>query len=136
VRRILVGDDGDGVAVLGGKPTKQVQNLRRLAHRLTDVAKCVGEELEAAGIGGDVHVALDQVAKLGLEVDDTMKFVVAELGTNSLPDLVGVVLGAADKSTNVRGDGVEQPGNDALINHPPFRIASVVSGGSGSEVGG
>jgi hypothetical protein len=78
---------------------------------------------------------LDQVVKLGLKVNCAVKFIVAELAMDRVPDLVCGSFGTADDGTHILGHRVVQPGNDALINHDPFLVAAVVSGGSIGEVG-
>jgi hypothetical protein len=59
MRRLLCGDGRDDVAVLGAQSTQHVQDLTRLAHWLADVVESIGKLLEAAGVLGDVHIALD-----------------------------------------------------------------------------
>ena len=65
VRRLLGSDDRNSMAVLGGEAAKHVQDLGRLAHRLADIPKNVGELLQFAGVGCDVNVALDEGADRG-----------------------------------------------------------------------
>jgi hypothetical protein len=54
------------MAVLGAEPTEKGEHLAGLADGLADVVKGIGELLEMAGVTGDVHVALDEIAELGL----------------------------------------------------------------------
>jgi hypothetical protein len=93
VWRVLAGDDGDGVPVLWGEATEHVQHLRHLAHQLADVAQCVGEALEVAGVHHDVHVTLNQVTELGLKVNNSVKLVVPELVVDRVPDGYAIALG-------------------------------------------
>jgi hypothetical protein len=79
---------------------------------------------------------LDEVAELGFKVDGAVKFVVAELGMDRSPYLVCSGLGCTDEGSHILGDGVVQPRYDALIDHDPFRIVTVVSGGGGAEMRG
>jgi hypothetical protein len=65
-----------------------------------------------------------------------MELVVAELGMECSPDLVGIGLGCTNEGANIFGHRVVEPRDDALIDHCPFRIAAVGCGGSGGEVGG
>jgi hypothetical protein len=66
VRRVLAGDHRNSVAILGGETPEHVEDLRCLAHRLADIAQRVGELLQLAGVGLDIHVALDQAPELSL----------------------------------------------------------------------
>ena len=132
--RVLGGDHRNSVPLLGGEATEHVQHLRRLAHRLPDVAQSVGETFETAGVRRDVHVTLDQAAELGLKVDGSMKLVVAELVVDRVPDGVRRRLGNTHDRANVLGHGVVKPAQDALVDHDPVRITAVGAGGRRSEV--
>lgn len=54
------------MVVLGVKGTHHVQDLARLLNRLPDIAKSISKALEPASVLRDFHVALDEVAELGL----------------------------------------------------------------------
>jgi hypothetical protein len=77
VRQLPVGDHRNTVAVLGTKPTKEVEHLAGLADGLPDIAKRVSELLEAAVVASDVHVALNEIAKLGLQIHGAVELVVS-----------------------------------------------------------
>jgi hypothetical protein len=74
--------------------------------------------------------------KFSLKVDGAVELIVTELGVDRFPDLVGGGLGCANEGTNILGDRVVEPRDDALIDHGPFWIMTVIDGGSGGEVGG
>lgn len=71
-------DDGDDMPVLGVEPAEEVEHLAGVVDRLADVAKSISELLEVPGVLGHVHVTLDKVAELGLQVDCPMELVVAD----------------------------------------------------------
>ena len=128
MRRLLGGDDGDGVAILGAQPAQHVQDLAHLPHWLADIAERIGELLEASGVLGDVHIALDHVPKLYLQIDSAMELIVTELIVDSDPDAVRGRLRMAYDVAHILGDGVVQPTQDALINHTPIGIMALVGG--------
>lgn len=68
--------------------TEHVEHLRCLLNRLADVVEGIGEVLEAASVGGDVHIALHQIAELRLQIDSTMQLVVLKLIMDRVPDRV------------------------------------------------
>ena len=96
MQRLLGGDQRNGVAVLGAEPAEKVEHLAGLADGLTDVVKSIGELLEMAGVAGDVHVALNEVAELGLQVHGAVELVVAQLVLDAVLDDVRGGLGHAD----------------------------------------
>jgi hypothetical protein len=108
--------------VFGVQAGKKIEHLARLTNRLPNVPKRVGELLEVAGVLGDVHVALDKIAVLGLQVHGAVKLVVAELILDGVPDEVGGGLGHADNGEDLFGDGVVEPAEDALIEDALVRI--------------
>ena len=128
MRWVLGGDHRDGVLILGGETTEHVEDLGRLAHGLADIVQGVGELLQLAGVGLDVHVALEQAPELSLQVNGSVKLVIPELIMDRIPDGVRRGLGVVDDGTNVIGDGVVEPARDALVYHGPLAIAAV--GGS------
>ena len=103
VRRLLGRDHRDDVAVLGAEPAEKVEHLAGLADGLTDVVKSIGELLEMAGVAGDVHVALNEVAELGLQVHGAVKLIVMELILDGGPDEVGGGLGYTDDGEDLFG---------------------------------
>jgi hypothetical protein len=130
VGRLLCCDDGDDVSVLGIETTEKVKHLTCLVDGLADVAECVGELLEPAGVLSHVHVSLDEVAELGLQVDSAVELVVAELVLDGDPDGVGSWHGDADDGEDVFGDGVVQPTEQVLVDDAPIGITTL-SGGWG-----
>lgn len=76
VRRLLRRDGQDGVVVLGAEAAGEIEDVAGLANRLSKVAQCIGELLEATGVLRDVHVPPDKVVILDLQVDSTMQFIV------------------------------------------------------------
>jgi hypothetical protein len=125
VGRDLGGDHGHGVTILGVEPAEEVQHLRRLLHRLPDVAQCVGQALEMPGVRRDVHVALNQASELCLEVDSAMKLLITELVVDRVLDGVRRRLGNAHNRTDILGDSVD---------HYPVWITTVCGGRGRSEV--
>jgi hypothetical protein len=91
--------------------------------------------LESPGVRLDVHVSLNQVAELGLEVDSSVQLVVSELILDRVPDGERRCLGSTHDRPNVLGNGVVEPAQDALVHHDPLRIATVGGGRRRSEVG-
>lgn len=75
-----------------------------------------------------VHVALHQIAVLRLKVHDTVKFVVAELLADGLPDAVRRGLGCAHDVAHVLGDGDVELADDALVDDDPVRVVALRSG--------
>ena len=110
--------------------------MANLAHRLANIAETIGELLEVLGVLSNVHVALDKTPELGLKVDCAMKFVVAELGVDAVPDAVGGGVRRANDGAHVLGDRVVQPTQDALIEmrHLGSRRWIEVGGGETWEV--
>ena len=104
------------MAILGGETAEHVEDLGGLAHGLPDVAQSVGKLLQAASVGLDVHVALDPAPELGLQVDSSMKLVIAELIMDRVPYGVRGGLGSAD----ILGHSVVDPAEDALVYHGPL----------------
>lgn len=84
--RLLGGNRWHSVTILGRQAAKHIKHLRGFTNRLTDVAQCVGKALELSGVGGDVHVALDDGPELRVKVDGVMEFVVTELIMDRVPD--------------------------------------------------
>jgi hypothetical protein len=125
VRRVLAGDHRNSVAILGGETPEHVEDLRRLTHRLADIAQRVGELLQLAGVGLDIHVALDQALELGLQVNSAVKLMVPELIMDRVPDGVGRSLGGTNNGTHILGDSIVQPAKDTLIYHGPLGITAV-----------
>jgi hypothetical protein len=117
------GDHRFDVAVLGIEPTKKVEDLTWLRHRLADVAKAVGELLQARGVLGDVHVALMKRAELSLVVGGSLKFVVAEHAFDVTPDSERRGVRLVDDVEDSLGDGGVEPIDDASINHALLGIA-------------
>lgn len=66
VRQLLRGDHRDGVAILRAETAEKIEHLALLENRLANIAKCVNELLEAAGVLGYVHVTLHEIAEFGL----------------------------------------------------------------------
>jgi hypothetical protein len=91
--------------VLGAQAAQHIEHLAHLTHRLADVAKRIGELLEAAGVLLDVHVALDKVPVLHFQIDGAVKFVVTNLGMDAGLDLVHRGFGTAHDGTHVLVDG-------------------------------
>jgi len=116
------------------RPTKHVEDLARLANWLPDIAQSVSKLLQPAGVGGDIHVALNETPKLCLEVDNAVEFLVPELIVDGSPDGVRRGLGRAYDGANVLGHGVVQPTEDALVCHGPLRVTAVGDGGRREEV--
>jgi hypothetical protein len=63
---MLGGDHWDGVPVLGAQPSEHVEDLRSFTNWLADIAQGISQALELAGVGGDVHIALDDAPELRL----------------------------------------------------------------------
>jgi hypothetical protein len=110
--------------------------LGSFAHGLTDVAQSIREAFEFARVGCDVHVSLNQVAKLSFKVDGTVELIIAELGMDGAPDFVGEGFGGAHDGADIFGHGVVKPAADAVISHGPVGIVAICGGGCDSEVGG
>ena len=92
------------MAIFGGEATKHIEYLRGFTNGLTDVAQGVSEALEFAGVGGDIHVALDKGSELRLEVHGAMELVVAELLADRAPDGICRRRRLAHNSADVFGD--------------------------------
>lgn len=120
-----IGDAGDVGAVLGVEAAQHVQHLTAIRHRLADVAKSVGKELEFGVVLGDREIALVEGAILGLEIDRAVELVVVEETVDGGPDGVGGGVGGAHDVEDVRGDGVVEPADEALINHGPIWIKAI-----------
>lgn len=86
VQRGLGGDDGLDVAVLWVEAAKKVEHLAGLEHRLANIAQAVGELLQPRCVLRHRHVTLLKGAELDLEVDTTLKLIVAEHAFNVAPD--------------------------------------------------
>lgn len=134
-------DRVDGVVVFGAEAAEEVQDLAGLTDWLacltdwlTDVAHGISELLEAAVLLRDVHVTLDEVAVLSMEVHDAVKLVVAKLVTDLVPDEMHRGLGSANDGEKILGDGVVQSADDALIDNSPLRVAALSWSWWGGEV--
>jgi hypothetical protein len=125
VRRVLAGDHRNSVVILGGETPEHVEDLRCLAHKLADITQRVGELLQLAGVGLDIHVALDQAPEFSLQVNSAVKLMAPELIMDRVPDGVGRSLGGTDNSTHIFGDSVVNPAKDTLIYHGPLGITAV-----------
>jgi hypothetical protein len=75
----------------------------------------------------NVHVALDKVAVLSLQVHGAVEFVVAELGMDGSPDRVRRGLGGAHDGAYVFVDGDVDPGQDALIQDDLVGVTALLS---------
>ena len=127
--RVLGGDHRNGVAVFGGETTEHVEDLGRLAHGLADIVQGVGELLQLAGVGLDVHVALDQAPELNLQVDRSVKLMIPKLIMDHVLDGERRGLGGADNGAHILGHSVVDPAEDALVYHRPLWITMVGRGG-------
>jgi hypothetical protein len=83
--------------------------------RLADVMECVGEVLQVTNILSNVHVSLDKVPKLGLEVHGMVEFVIKELIVDGVLDDVHGGLWDTHGGEHILGDRVVQPTQEALI---------------------
>ena len=72
--------------------------MARFTNRLPNITKSVGELLEATRVLGGVHVTVDKIAVLSLQVHGVVKLVVAELVVDGGPDLVHRGLGVRTMS--------------------------------------
>ena len=106
MRRLPRRDRRDGVTVLGAEATQHVEHLANLAHWLANFTETIGELLEVLGVLSNVHVFLDKTPELGRKVDCAMKFIVAELGVDAVPDAVGGGVWRANDGAHVLGDRV------------------------------
>lgn len=66
-------------------------------------------------VGGDSHIALEDVAEFCFNIDGPGKLVVAEDGFNARPDRTGTVVWLHGTTKDLRGDGSVQPRYDAEI---------------------
>lgn len=66
MRRVLGGDHRDDMPILGRETTEHVEDLGSLIDGLSDVTQGIGELLQPADVGLDVHVTLEQAPKLSL----------------------------------------------------------------------
>lgn len=128
VRWLLGGDHWNGMPIARVELAQEVEHLACLANGLADAAEGIGELLQAAGVGGDVHVALNKVAELSLQVDGTMKKVVTELLLDAVLDRVGSWLRHPNNGEDVLGDRVVDPAQNALIDDSPVRIMALRRG--------
>lgn len=132
---ILGGDDRHSMAVLRTESSEHVEDLGSVVDRLPDVAQSVSQVLEAAGVRRDIQLALHQAADFGLRKDSAMELVIPELSVDSSPDGVSGGVRNSDDGTDVLGDRIVEPAEDALIKHHPLWITAVVVGWLGGEVG-
>jgi hypothetical protein len=131
---VLGGDDRNSMAELGVEATKHVEHLACLPDRLPDVAQSVGKLFEATGVGGDVHISLNETAELSFEVNGTVQLVVPELLGDGGPDDVGGGARNTDEGTDILGHRVVQPTEDALVAHDPLAITAVLGSWPGGEM--
>ena len=113
-----------------------MEHLSHLANRLANITECVGKLLQAPGVLGDVHVALDEVAEFGFQVHGAMKLVVAELIMDGGPDRICRGLGGAHDITHIFGDGDVKLAEDALVLNLPVRITAMEFGRWLRDMGG
>lgn len=73
--------------------------------------------------------------ELRLEVNCSVKLVVAELLADRSPDAIRGGLRSTDNVTHILGDGDVQPTGDALITETPIRIMALSGSGWGGNVG-
>lgn len=64
-----------------------------------------------------------------------MKFIVAELVVNGLPDVEHSCLRSMHDVTDVLGDGVVEPADDALVDDRPCEITALFDSWRGTDVG-
>jgi hypothetical protein len=113
------------VAVLGTKPAKEVEHLSGLADGLPDIAKRVAS---------DVHVTLDEIAKLGLQIHGAVELVVAKRFLDAVLDDIRRGLGHADDGEVVLGNGVVEPAKKTLVHKLPVAITALGRGWRGGEM--
>jgi hypothetical protein len=76
--RVLHRDNGGDVGVARVETAEAVEDESLVGDEGADVAKGIGEGLEAVAVGGDAEVALHDRAELRLEVDDARHLVIEE----------------------------------------------------------
>jgi hypothetical protein len=82
----------------------------------------------------DVHVALDEIAELGLQIYGAVELIVTELVLDVVPNDVRGGLGHTDDGEDILGDRVVEPAEKALVHNLPFAIAALGRGWWGSEM--
>ena len=121
------------MAKLRIEPAEHVEHLARLTNGLPDVAECVGKRLEATAVLVDAHVAMVEVMVLSLKINGVVELVVTVLIRDGMPDGEDCRAWATDDIEDVWGDGVVDPFQDALFNHPPFGVIARVGVRGGSK---
>lgn len=125
VRRELGGDHRLDVAVRRVQPAEEIEDLARLGDGVTDVAKRVGELLEASAVLADRHVALMKGTELSFDVDRALEFVVTKETFDVVPDEVRRGTRLVDDVKHILGDGVVDPVHDAVVEHVPLGVAVI-----------
>lgn len=125
VRRELGGDHRLDVAVRRVQPAEEIEDLARLGDGVTDVAKRVGELLEASAVLADRHVALMKGTELSFDVDRALEFVVTKETFDVVPDEVRRGTRLVDDVEHILGDGVVDPVHDAVVEHVPLGVAVI-----------
>jgi hypothetical protein len=95
---------------------------------VADVAKLIGEVLQASAVLGDGHVALSETAEFRLEVDSTLELVVTEEVLDVTPEGERRTLRCVDDVEHRFGDGGVDPADDAVVIHVPLSVAFVQRG--------
>jgi hypothetical protein len=116
-------DDRLEVAEFWVEATKEVEDLARLRDGVTDVPELISETFEFGAVIVDGEIALLHTAKLCLQENSPLKFVVTEVAFNIRPEREGGDARLVDKIEDVGGDGGVDPVDDATIDLPPLGVA-------------
>jgi hypothetical protein len=85
----------------------------------TEVREVVNHSLHLAVVGVDGEVLLDEVMKLGVEVEGTCLVVAEELLLNGKLDMASGVTMLVDGRLEVDDEGAEKPREDDTVHPPP-----------------
>jgi hypothetical protein len=97
--------------------TNKVEDEGAVSDHLAKRSEVVGHLFQLAAVGGDRKIALDEVAKLGLQVDGASLAVPKELRLNSNPGIMCCGTLGGDNLDQIVGEGGDDPGFDNAV-HP------------------
>lgn len=98
-----------------------------IGDRRADVAKCVGQGLEAAAVLRDGEITLVQAVEFLLSVNGPLHTIVEKNPGNGLSNAVGGVIRLEDDVEDLLGDGGVEPGHDVVVDLHPLCISYLLT---------
>lgn len=120
--RVGAGDDHAKVLIPRVQTTEKCEDEHLIGDRSVEISQRVSKAFHLLAVFSNGEIALDEVAKLGVEVKSLRLLVLEELIFQGYP---GVTISAATLADDVfkfDGDGSSHPGEDNIIHAIPSRV--------------